>query len=321
VTYLHLLVQLFGGLIYLLMGGDLLVRGAVALARRARVPPLVVAISVVALGTSLPELVVTIRAVLANYPGIAIGNVVGSNIANVLLVVGLPAILYPILCTEESARRDSGVMVGVSVLFVILCLIGDIGPLAGVILLTVLAVLLGFTAREMIRTQRDADRSTPLEWVLGLPTRSWMIAVFIGAGLVALPLGARMFVEAAVGVAAQLQISDVVVGLTIVALGTSLPELSTCVIAARRGQTGVAMGTAIGSNIFNIVAIMGVAAVASPSPIPIPPSFLSLDLPVMLGAALLLAVFVWLRRRIARFIGVSLVLGYCVYVWALFALA
>jgi len=156
--------------------------------------------------------------------------------------------------------------------------------------------------------------------VLGLPTRGWMIALFIGAGSLGLPLGARMFVEAAVSIAAQLRISDVVVGLTIVAIGTSLPELSTCVVAARRGQTGVAIGTAIGSNIFNILAILGVAAVASPGPIPIPPSFMLLDLPVMLGAALLLAVFVWLRRQIGRFVGVSLVLAYCAYLSGLFAL-
>jgi len=321
VTYLQLSVQFFGGLIYLLVGGDLLVRGAVALARRARVPPLVVALSVVAFGTSLPELVVTIGAVLANHPGIAMGNVVGSNIANVLLVVGLPAILYPIVCTEQSARRDSGIMVGVSVLFVILCLTGEIGRLAGVVLLTVLALLMGLTVREMVRTQRDADRGTPLEWVLGLPSRTWMIALFIGVGSLGLPLGARMFVEAAVGVAAQLHISDVVVGLTIVAIGTSLPELSTCLIAARRGQTGVAIGTAIGSNIFNILAIMGVAAMASPRPISVPPGFLSLDLPVMLAASLVVAVFVWLRRRIGRFVGVGLVLGYCAYLCALFAVA
>jgi cation:H+ antiporter len=303
------------------MGGDLLVRGAVALARRARVSPLVIALSVVAFGTSLPELVVTVRAVLDGYPGIALGNVVGSNIANVLLVIGAPAIIYPLACIEPSARRDGALMVGVSVLFVLLCLPGQVGRLAGAVLLLGLAAWLGYTARETASAQREVGRSTPIEWVLGLPSKTWMIALFIVVGAFGLPMGARIFVEAAVDVAERLQISDAVVGLTIVALGTSLPELATCAVAALRRHTEVALGTAIGSNVFNILAIMGVAAVASPAPMPVPPGFLALDLPVMLGASSLLALFVWLRRPIGRVGGVALVLGYGAYLAVLFARA
>ncbi len=311
--------QLFGGLIYLLMGGDLLVRGAVALARRARVPPVVIALSVVAFGTSLPELVVTIRAILAGYPGMALGNVVGSNIANVLLVVGTPAVLYALACAERSARRDSVFMLSVSVLFIALCYAGDLGRTAGVVLLGGLAVLLGYSVLQTARSKRDANSGSPLEWVLGLPTRTWMIALFIIAGAVGLPLGARMLIEAAVGIAEQWQVSDAVVGLTIVALGTSLPELATCVVAVKQRHTGVAVGTALGSNVFNILAIMGVAAIASPAPIPVPSGFLSLDLPVMLGASLLLTALVWRGRTIGRPAGAVMVLGYVVYLAVLFS--
>jgi cation:H+ antiporter len=311
-------VQLLGGLIYLLMGGDLLVRGAVALARRARVPPVVVALSVVAFGTSLPELVVSVRAVLTGYSEIAIGNVVGSNIANALLVVGAPAIIQPLACTERTARRNSTIMVGISLLFVFLCLQGGLGNTAGIVLLAVLAVLVLYTARTTV-AQREADQAPELEWVLGLPTKTRMIALFIVAGAIGLPLGARMLVDAAVEVAAQLEISNAVVGLTIVALGTSLPEIATSVVAAYQRHAGVAMGTAIGSNVFNILGIMGVAALLSPAPITVPPSFLSLDLPVMVFTALLLAFFVW-RRRLGRLGGVFLVLGYGAYVIALFGL-
>lgn len=310
--------QLLAGLIYLLIGGDLLVRGAVALARRARVPPVIVALSVVAFGTSLPEFFVTLRSVLTGYPGIGIGNVVGSNIANIFLVVGVPALVYRLVSSDAPARRDAAVMVGVSVVFFALCLLGDLGRPAGIVLLAALALLLGLTARETAR-RREPNRGTPIEWVLGLPTRTWMIALLIVIGATFLPLGAGMLIESAVQIAAQLRISDAVAGLTIVAVGTSLPELATCFVAALRRQTGVAMGTAIGSNIFNIVAIMGVTAMASPAPIVVPQHFLTLDLPVMLGASLLLALFVWRRRPVGRLAGVGMLLCYGLYLVALFA--
>ncbi len=160
-----------------------------------------------------------------------------------------------------------------------------------------------------------------MEWVLGLPSRTWMIVLFLIAGTIGLPLGAGMLVEAAVQVAEQLRISDAVVGLTIVALGTSLPELATCVVAALRRESGVALGTALGSNVFNIVAIMGLAAVVAPAPIRLSANFLSMDLPVMLGAALLLTILAWRRRPIGRLAGMVLVLGYCAYLAVLFSSA
>lgn len=310
-------VELLGGLIYLLMGGDLLVRGAVALARRARVSPVVIALSVVAFGTSLPELVVTLHAVVDGYPGIAMGNVVGSNIANVCLVVGLPATIYVLTCTERGTRRNSVLMLSVSALFFALCLDGDLGRWDSAALLLAMAAFVALGAQEAVRTQREADHSMPLDWVLGLPSRVWMIALFLVAGAVGLPLGAGMLVNSAVEISSRLQIPDVVVGLTVVALGTSLPELATTVVAAWRREHGVAVGTAVGSNIFNVTGIMGAAALISPDPVPVPPVFLSLDLPVLLGSALFLVFLVVGRRRIGRLAGALMLLVYCVYLGAL----
>lgn len=313
-------LELFGGLIYLLMGGDLLVRGAVALARRARVAPVVIALSIVALGTSLPELVVTVQAVLNGHPGIAIGNVVGSNIANVSLVVGVPAIFYPLITTDGETRRDAAIMVIVSLLFFAACLVGDLGRVQGLVLLAGLIAWLAYSARETARTQRERKRGPPLDFVLGLPTRGWMIALFILAGAIGLPLGARTLVRASVEIAARLGVSDAVVGLTIVAVGTSLPELATCGVAAVQRQTEMVLGTAIGSNVFNLLAIMGAAAVVSPAPIPVPPGFPTLDLPVMAAAAVLLAALVWSGRPVGRAAGVVLLAAYGMYLAALFGL-
>ena len=313
-------LELFGGLIYLLMGGDLLVRGAVALARRAHVPPVVIALSIVALGTSLPELVVTVQAVLNGYPGIAIGNVVGSNIANVSLVVAVPAIFYPLTTTDRDTRRDAAIMLIVSLLFLVACLIGDLTRIEGLVLLAGLVAWLSHTARETARTYRERDREAPLEFVLGLPTKGWLIALFVVAGAIGLPLGARMLVEAAVEIAARLGVSDTVVGLTIVAVGTSLPELATSAVAAVQRQTEMVLGTAIGSNVFNILAIMGAAAMVSPAPIPVPHAFRTLNLPVMLLAAVLLAALVWRGRPVGRAAGVVLLAGYGLYLAAVFGL-
>ncbi len=312
-------LQLFGGLIYLLMGGDLLVRGSVALARRSRVPALIVGLTVVSLGTSLPELVVSIQAVLAGYPGMAIGNVVGSNIANVLLVAGVPAIAYPLSSDRGFERRNTSIMLGASILFVVLCLVGDLDHVAGLVLVSLMIVVTAYTVWTARSARRETEAASPVEMVLGLPDKSWMIGLFITVGAIGLPVGARLMVDAAVEVAAQLGVSDAFVGLTIVAVGTSLPELATTLVAVVKRETEVAVGTVTGSCIFNILAIMGVAALVSRSPIPVPTGFPSLDLPVMLACALALSFLVWYRRSIGRVAGLIFVAGYVAYLVALLA--
>lgn len=299
-------------------GADLLVRGAVALARRARVPQVIVAFTVVALGTSLPEFIVAIQALVSDYPGILLGNVVGSNVANVLLIGGLTAAVYPVVPGDDAVRRDAAVMVAVSVLFAALSLWAGLGRPAGVTLVLGLGIVLYLAIRDALRAKRSAG-DAPIEWVLGLPTTGRLIAVFLAAGVVGLPLGARLVVDAAVEIATGLGVTETVVGLTIVAFSTSLPELATTLVAAYRKRTEVVLGTVVGSNVFNIVAIMGISALLSPNPIPVPPRFAVLDLPLLVATAFVLGFFVWTRRPIGRLAGALMTAAYVVYVGALYA--
>jgi len=301
------------------MGGDLLVRGTVALARRFRVPPVVVAATVVGFGTSLPELVVSLRATLTGYPGLILGNVVGSNIANVLLVGGVSAAVYPLLREGAAVRRNIVIMMGTTVAFAAICALGGIGRVAGGVMLGTFVVVLASTARSTIRAQRDVDTSTPLDWVLGLPNRVRMIVLFLVAGVIMLPLGAQLLVESAVAIASDFEIPETIVGLTVLAIGTSLPELTTTVLAAIERRSDVAIGAIIGSNTFNILAIMGVTSTLSPTPIEVSGRFLYVDVPVMLVTSLMLALFVWKARPIGRRAGIAMVLAYVAYLGTLYA--
>jgi len=307
------LIRLAGGLVWLLLGGDLLVRGAVALARRLHVSPMLIALSVVAFGTSLPELVVVVQASMAGFPDLVFGNVVGSNIANVLLVAGAAAVIYPLGYGEGSVGRDSLVMLAATVLIIALSAGGTLSRTDGFILLAGVAAVTFITAGEAARAYRDSELKTPMEWVLGLPTKPGMIALFLVAGAVGLPVGADLVVDASVEIASNLGVSEAVVGLTILAIGTSLPELATTVVAALQKRTEVAIGTIVGSNIFNILGIMGVGAVISPVPVVVSREFLTLHFPVMFGAALLIDLFVWRRKPVGRAAGVAFLAMYAAY--------
>jgi cation:H+ antiporter len=299
------------------MGGDLLVRGAVALARRARVSPMVVAFSVVAFGTSVPELVVTLQASLTGYPGLVLGNVVGSNTANALLVAGAAGAVFPLVTTGETVRRDAVIMMVTSLGFALMCILGGLTRWSGAFLLSGFAVVLGVTLRSTLQSYRESD-GTPLDWVLGIPSRPGMIILFLAAGLVGLPVGASLMVSAAVEIAGRMGVSETVIGLSIVAAGTSLPELATSVVAAVQRRTEVILGTIIGSNTFNILAIMGVGAAVSPAPIAISRRFMTLDLSVMLAASAVLTLFALLRRPLGRRAGMLLIAGYVGYLALLF---
>lgn len=279
---------------------------------------MVVAATVVAFGTSLPELVVSLRATLTGYPGLILGNVVGSNIANVLLVAGVAAVIYPLRCEDGAVRRNIVIMVGATAAFTALCLMGDIGRSAGWLLLGTFVAIMAATARSTLRAQQGVDTSTPLGWVLGLPSSVGTIVVFLLAGVVMLPLGAQLLVDAAVAVASNFDIPEEIVGLTVVAIGTSLPELSTTVLAAIKRRPDVAVGAIIGSNTFNILAIMGVTATLSPSPIEVSSRFQLFDVPVMLVTSLVMALFVWKARPIGRGVGIVMVLAYVAYLGTLF---
>ena len=312
-------LEIVGGLIYLLLAGDLLVRGSVALARRAQIPPVIVGLTIVAFGTSAPELFVTLQAVVQGHAGISIGNVVGSNIANALIVLGLPALITPIRATDDSTKLDIVWMLGASLLFVALCFQGPLGWSKGLLLLGLLAIMLTHSVQRARREPDRLPRELEFESLLGLPRRRRMIALFLGLGAVGLPLGAYLMVDGAVQLAAALGVTDAVIGLSVVALGTSLPELSTTVIAALRRHSDVAIGNVLGSNLFNLLAIMGIVAVFSPEPIAVPPAFLRFDLFAMLAASLALAALAWRGGAVSRPAGALLTGAYLAYVVVLYS--
>ncbi len=301
------------GLLILLLAGDALVKGAVNLSLRLGVPALIVSLTIVAFGTSAPELLISIKAVLDNAPGLALGNVVGSNTANILLVLGVPALLATMHTSECETRKTYNFMIVASLLFIGLAFRGVFDWIAALVLLAALALVLADAFRDAHGHRQAGLAAEDEEDVEGAdPDMSWwLILGFLIAGLIGLPLGANLLVENATIIAQTYGVSDTVIGLTLVAIGTSLPELATTVMAALRRQADVALGNVIGSNMFNLLAIIGVAALVGP--IPVDPEFLRFDLWVMLAASLLLIPFVYLRFNLTRLWGVILTALYAGY--------
>ncbi len=303
------------GLFILILAGDALVKGAVNLSLRLGVPALIVSLTIVAFGTSAPELLISIKAILDGVAGIALGNVVGSNTANILLVLGVPALIATMHTSQCETRQSYLQMLFATFLFIGLCFFAPITWWHGLILLAGLAFMLGSAFRDARAHRRDVAEEMPDEdeEVEGADPSmpGWRIAIYLGLGLAGLPLGAELLVDGSVNIARTFGLSEEVIGLTLVAIGTSLPELATTVMAAIRRQADVALGNVIGSNMFNLLAIIGVASLVGP--IPVDPKFLSFDLWVMLGASLLLIPFVFLRRDITRVLGASLTALYALY--------
>lgn len=304
------------GLLILLLAGDALVRGAVNLSLRIGVPALIVSLTIVAFGTSAPELLVAIKAVQENAPGIALGNVVGSNTANILLVLGIPALMTAIHTSQCNTRKTYLQMLAASVLFIALACFGTFTWFSGVILLGALAFVLWSMFRDA-RAHRRAGVAVDLEQIEEAdPDMPYLrIGVYLVLGLIGLPLGAHLLVENATVIARTYGVSDTVIGLTLVAVGTSLPELATSFMAALRRHTEVALGNVIGSNLFNLLGIVGVATMFGPIPVDL--KFLTRDLWVMLGASVLLIPFVFFHRDITRPWGVALTGLYIAYLAAI----
>lgn len=311
------------GLIILLLAGDALVRGAVNMSLRIGIPALIVSLTIVAFGTSAPELLIAISAIDDGAPGIALGNVVGSNTANILLVLGLPAILARLHTSTCDTRKNYVFMMAATALFIALAFCGVFTWLSGLILLAALTFVLGDAFRMAMQHRKngkaacsDAEDLDDLEGAdPDMPW--WRIGMFLVLGLIGLPLGADLLVESAVDIARAFHVEEAVIGLTLVALGTSLPELATTVMAALRRQADVALGNVIGSNMFNLLAIMGIASLIGP--IPVEDDFLEFDLWVMAGASLLILPFVWFKADITRRWGVLLTGLYVVYILAVLA--
>ncbi len=310
------------GLVILLLAGDALVKGAVNLALRIGIPALIVSLTIVAFGTSAPELLISVQAALNDVPGIAMGNVVGSNTANILLVLGVPALIAVMHTAEHDTRKSFVVMIAASVLFIALAFRGVFDWIAALVLLGALALALGDMFRDARKHKAAAaqlaEEVDDLDDLEGADPDMpwWKIGLFLILGLVGLPLGADILVDSATVIARTFGISETVIGLTLVAVGTSMPELATTVMAAIRRQADVALGNVIGSNLFNLLAIIGVASFVAP--IPVDPQFLTYDLWVMLATSLLLIPFVFLRQNIGRVWGIVLIALYVAYVWGMF---
>lgn len=308
----------FLGLAILLVAGDLLVRGAVNAALRLGVSALIISLTVVAFGTSAPELLIAVDAAISGVPGIALGNVVGSNTANVLLVLGIPALIAGLATGDCETRGSYVTMIAVSLLFIGVCFLGPLMWMHGLVLLAALSVILFGQFREARAHRADLKAAAgPAEVEAADPGMPWWrISVFLVLGLVGLPLGADLLVDGARDIALRVGVSDTVIGLTLVAVGTSLPELATTVAAAIRNQADVALGNVIGSNMFNLLAIIGLAVLVAP--IEVDPVFLRLDLWVMLASSLLVAPFAIGRGlHLNRGWGAAFCALYAVYMWVL----
>jgi cation:H+ antiporter len=306
------------GLVILLLAGDVLVKGAVNLSLRLGIPALIVSLTIVAFGTSAPELLISIKSILDGVPGLAMGNVVGSNTANILLVLGVPAVISGLHAASDT-RRTYVVMILGSLLFIALAFVGPFTWWHGLILLSLLVYVL-FDAARSARAHRaaanGADDAEDLEEAdPDMPW--WRIGVYLALGLIGLPLGADLLVESSVAIATTYGVSETVIGLTLVAVGTSLPELATTVMAAIRKHADVALGNVIGSNMFNLLGIIGISALVGP--IPVEPGLLKFDIWVMLAASLVLAPFVFLRWPMGRVVGIVFTALYVAYIAFLLA--
>ena len=299
------------GVCLVLWGADRLTEGASALARRMSVPEIVIGLTIVAAGTSAPELFVSMVSALKGTPDLAVGNVVGSNTMNCMLIVGTAAMVAPMTISRSTVRKDIPFSVGASALLILLGLDAFLGRIDGILLLVAFAVFMYYTFT--VATKGNPQDGAPIH---NVQAPLWRDIVFVLLGLGCLIVGSNLFVDSASSVAAELGVSEGVIGLTIVAGGTSLPELATSVVAARKGQSAIAIGNVIGSNVFNILLILGLTAAVSPMQIQ---GITTLDMSVMFLSVALVWLFSFTRFTVERWEGAVLVGGYLVYLaWLLY---
>ena len=291
------------GVALVLFGADKLTEGASALARRLNVPEIIIGLTIVAAGTSAPELFVSLVSALNGTPDMAVGNVVGSNTMNAMLIVGTAALVAPMVISPSTVKKDIPCSVLASILLAVLAFDGFLGRFDGIVL------LLGFTA---FMTYTLVQSKAGKDDVVKESSPVWKNILFIVFGLAGLVVGSNLFVDSASDVALSLGISEAVVGLTIVAGGTSLPELATSVVAARKGQSAIAIGNVIGSNVFNILFILGLTATINPLEIE---GITTVDMAVMLLSVALIWLFSRTRYTVERWEGAALLLGYMAYLW------
>ncbi|MEM7067876.1 MAG: calcium/sodium antiporter [Pseudomonadota bacterium] len=306
---------LIAGLLILVAGGDILVRGSVSIAERLSIPPLIIGLTIVSLGTSAPELFISVQAALDGSGGLAVGNVIGSNIANVLLVLGLPSLIKNSPCGEKGIERNIMVMGAITIIFMALMVKGSLGFSDGLILLILLTLFLWdqYVATKKARPSEQPDYHDD---VPELPKNLLVsIALLIG-GIILLPLGGWLTVSSAQDIARSIGVSDEIIGLTIVAIGTSLPELAASMMAVLRGSSTVAIGNVVGSNIFNIAAIMGITTVIAP--VEVSSHLIHIDMWVMLAVTVWLGLIAYYKKEINKPTGVAMMSAYIIYIGAAF---
>jgi cation:H+ antiporter len=310
-------VMLCIGIVLLFFCSDYLVRGSVAMAIKLDIPPIVIGLTIVAFGTSAPELVISVRAALVGSTGLALGNIVGSNIANILLVLGLPALICATDCNQPFVKRNSLFVIGSSLIFIALCRLGPLTFWHGIILITLMMGFLIETAfwasQSLEKTTIGVETKELINEISDLLNRNYLIATYLIFGLVGLPFAAHLTVTSGVQIARDFGVSEMTIGLSLVAFGTSLPELATTLSAALRGQSGLALGNVLGSNLFNLLGIMGLVTFVAP--IQVPNSLLNIDLWVMMGAALAIIPFIFFRIKLTRLSGLVFVFLYLLYIF------
>jgi cation:H+ antiporter len=301
------------GLALLIAGAELLVRGASRLAVTVGLSPLIIGLTIVALGTSSPELAVAVSSSLAGQSDLVVGNVVGSNIYNILLILGAGAVIAPLIVSQRLVRLEVPLMIGVSVLMLVLAQDKQIGRLEGGLLF---AGIVAYTAFAIVQARREENPAVLQEYEhefgaeKRLSRRQILLqVVMVVGGLAALVIGSRWLVDSATVIARALGLSELIIGLTIVAIGTSSPEIATSVIASLRGETDIAVGNAVGSNLFNILAVLGLTAIVSPSGVAVAPSALAFDIPVMIAVTVACLPIFFIGGRISRWEG-ALFLAY-----------
>lgn len=300
-----------GGLVGLYFGAEWLLRGSIALAQKLAIPTLIVSLVIVGFGTSMPELLVSVRAAISGSSDIALGNVVGSNTANILLIIGACAMIFPITQWDKGVKRDTYVMIAAAVLLLGLAQFPAIGRLAGLIMV---AVLLAYVVYAYVNSRGSVEEATDEEVKHETLSNVFTTALILG-GLVTLFIGAELLVRGATNLARDFGVSEAVIGLTVVAVGTSLPELATGIMSALRKHSDIMIGNIVGSNIFNILFILGVTSVIQP--IVVAPRFASFDIPVMLGVTLGFAFLLLAHLGVRRLTAGAMLVAYVGYTVAL----
>lgn len=311
---------LAAGLVLLIVGADLLVKGAARLAASFGIPTLVIGLTVVAFGTSAPELAVSVKAAFSGEAELAIANVVGSNIANILLILGASAIILPLAISRQLIRQDVPIMVALSALVMWLVQDGSLGKIEAAMLAVGLLAYTWFLFWQG-KKQGVECIDEEVEEMLHQPHPAWQSALFVVAGLALLVYGSGLLVDSAVQLASAWGVSEAVIGLTIVAVGTSMPEMVTSIVAAIKGERDIAVGNVVGSNIFNILCVLGLSGLASPMPLLAGEQLASIDIPVMVAVAALCVPLFFVGAVLHRIEGAMFLVLYVAYTWYLVAVA